>query len=138
MGRAFLGGRFDLGDELLELMIGSEFLQIVVGHQAIGISATRMVIDPENSASPFMDIAAATWKHWVRHANATLLDAVGAPLGTVQALLGHSSSEITREVYLHSLPSDSRAAVQKVEDLLIGPKLTQVVDFEKTGSSLIQ
>jgi integrase len=28
--------------------------------------------------------------HWLRHANATLLDAVGTPLGTVQALLGHS------------------------------------------------
>jgi integrase len=76
--------------------------------------------------------------HWLRHANATLLDAVGTPLGTVQALLGHSSSEITREVYLHSIPSDARAAVQKVEDLVIGPKLTQVVAFAKTVSSLIQ
>jgi len=37
--------------------------------------------------------------HWLRHANATLLDAVGTPLGTVQALLGHSSSEVTRDVY---------------------------------------
>ena len=41
--------------------------------------------------------------HWLRHANATLLDAVGTPLGTVQALLGHFSSEITRGVYLHSI-----------------------------------
>jgi len=76
--------------------------------------------------------------HWLRHANATLLDAVGTPLGTVQALLGHSSAEITREVYLHSIPSDARAAVQKVEDLLIGPKWTQVSEIGKTGSSLIQ
>ncbi|MGA2979617.1 MAG: tyrosine-type recombinase/integrase [Terriglobales bacterium] len=76
--------------------------------------------------------------HWLRHANATLLDAVGTPLGTVQALLGHSSSEITREVYLHSIPSDARAAVQKVEDLLIGPKWTQVVQIPKTVSYLIQ
>jgi integrase len=76
--------------------------------------------------------------HWLRHANATLLDAVGTPLGTVQALLGHSSSEITREVYLHSIPADARAAVQKVEDLLISPKLTQVVENRKLGSSLIQ
>jgi hypothetical protein len=35
--RTFLGGRSDLGNELLELMIGAEFPQIVVGHQAIGI-----------------------------------------------------------------------------------------------------
>ncbi len=76
--------------------------------------------------------------HWLRHANATLLDAVGTPLGTVQTLLGHSSAEITREVYLHSIPADARAAVQKVEDLLIGPKWTQVVEIQKTGSSLIQ
>ena len=62
----------------------------------------------------------------------------GRRLGTVQALLGHSSSEVTRDVYLHSIPADARAAVQKVEDLLIGPKLTQVVEFEKTGSPLIQ
>jgi hypothetical protein len=46
--------------------------------------------------------------HWLRHANATLLGAVGTPLGTVQALLGHSSSEITHEVYLHSIPADAR------------------------------
>jgi integrase len=71
-------------------------------------------------------------------ANATLLDAVGTPLGTVQSLLGHSSSEITREIYLHSIPSDARAAVQKIEDLLIGPKWTQVLQISKTGSSLIQ
>ena len=76
--------------------------------------------------------------HWLRHANATLLDAVGTPLGTVQSLLGHSSSEITREIYLHSIPSDARVAVQKVEDLLIGPKWTQVVQIPKTGSALIQ
>jgi len=76
--------------------------------------------------------------HWLRHAHATLLDAVGTPLGTVQALLGHSSSEITREVYLHSIPADAQAAVQKVEDFLIRPKLTQVVEMAKTGSQLIQ
>jgi integrase len=76
--------------------------------------------------------------HWRLHANATLLDAVGTPLGTVQALLGHSSSEITQDVYLHSIPVDARTAVQRVENLLIGPKLTQVVEFATTGSSLIQ
>ncbi len=53
-----------------------------------------------------------------RHAHASLLDSAGTPLGTVQALLGHSSSEIPREVYLHSIPADAQAAVQKVEDLL--------------------
>jgi integrase len=78
----------------------------------------------------------ANW-HWLRHAFATLLDAVGTPLGTVQALLGHSSSEITREVYLHSIPADARSAVEKVEGLVIGPKWTQVAEEPATASTLI-
>jgi HNH endonuclease len=53
--------------------------------------------------------------------HATLLDSVGTPLGTVQALLGHSSSEITRGTYISSVPEDARKAVEGVENL-IGPK----------------
>ena len=84
-----------------------------------------------------LGLVGVNW-HWLRHANATLLDAVGTPLGTVQALLGHSSSEITREVYLHSIPADARAAVEKVEELLKRPKLTQVPVAWGNGSPLIQ
>ena len=84
-----------------------------------------------------LGLVGVNW-HWLRHANATLLDAVGTPLGTVQALLGHSSSEITREVYLHSIPADARAAVEKVEGLLNRPKLTQVPVSWGNGSPLIQ
>jgi integrase len=82
-----------------------------------------------------------TW-HWLRHANATLLDAVGTPLGTVQELLGHSSSEITRGTYLHSVPAEARKAVERVEELLvetkIGPKWTQVAEERKLATTLIQ
>ncbi len=84
-----------------------------------------------------LGLVGVSW-HWLRHANATLLDAVGTPLGTVQALLGHSSAEITREVYLHSIPADARAAVEKVENLLIGPQWTPIAKIPKTGSTLIQ
>ena len=66
-----------------------------------------------------------TW-HALRHCHATLLDAVGAPLGTVQALLGHASPEVTRQIYLHAIPEEQRRAVERVEKLLIGPKWTQV------------
>lgn len=83
-----------------------------------------------------LGIEGVTW-HWLRHANATLLDAVGTPLGTVQALLGHSSAEVTREIYLHSVPADARSAVEKVEELLIGPKWTQVAEATKVTSTLI-
>lgn len=76
--------------------------------------------------------------HWLRHANATLHDSVGTPLGTVQALLGHSSSEVTRAVYIHSVPADARSAVEKLESVLIGPKRTQNVEIPKLVTTLIQ
>jgi integrase len=77
-----------------------------------------------------LGLAGVSW-HWLRHANATLLDAVGTPLGTVQALLRHSSSEITREVYLQSIPADPRAAVQKVEDFRLDPNGPKLRKFRK-------
>ena len=84
-----------------------------------------------------LGIAGISW-HALRHANATLLDSVGTPLGTVQAILGHSSSDMTRGTYLHSLPAGAREAVEKVEALLIGPKRTQVEEIRNLGSTLIQ
>jgi integrase len=89
-----------------------------------------------------LKLTGVNW-HWFRHANATLLDSVGAPLGTTQALLGHSSAEITRETYIHSVPADARQAVEGVERLfgtsgkLIGPKWTQVPALAETCSQLI-
>jgi hypothetical protein len=49
----------------------------------------------------------------------------------MQTLLGHSSSEMTRDVYWHSIPADARAAVQKVEDLVMGLNLAQVFESAK-------
>ena len=54
-----------------------------------------------------LGLEGVTW-HWLRHANATLLDAVGTPLGTMQDLLGHSSAAVTREIYLHCLQRPAR------------------------------
>jgi integrase len=89
--------------------------------------------------------------HWLRHANATLLDSVGTPISTTQALLGHSSPEITREIYLHSVPADARNAVEKVEKFIedakseseqggqiIGPNRTQLLETAELASTLIQ
>jgi integrase len=132
--------------------LGAKSIEILSARKPAGVNPDALVFSTD-MGTPFdrhnlvnrqlkptcrrLGLTGVGW-HWLRHAHATLLDAVGTPLGTVQALLGHSSSEITREVYLHSIPSDAQAAVQKVEDLLIGPKLTQVVEIEKTGSRLIQ
>jgi integrase len=94
-------------------------------------------------AAKALKLTGVNW-HWFRHAHATLLDSTGAPIGTTQALLGHSSSEITRGTYIHSVPADARQAVENVERLfgtngkLIGPKWTQVPIPPGTGSLLIQ
>jgi len=69
--------------------------------------------------------------HLLRHSNATLHDSIGTTLGTVQALLGHSSSEITRQVYLHSLSEDRRSAVNRLEALIIGPISDPSLGFPK-------
>jgi integrase len=132
--------------------LGARSIEILSARKPAGVNPEALVF-ATRTGTPFdrhnlinqqlkptckkLGLVGVSW-HWLRHANATLLDAVGTPLGTVQALLGHSSAEITREVYLHSIPADARAAVQRVEDLLIGPKWTQVVEIPKTGSLLIQ
>ena len=81
-------------------------------------------------------LPAISW-HSFRHCNATLLDAVGAPVGTVQALLGHSTPEVTRSVYLHSIPADQRRAVENLERLIFGPKWTQIAERQENGKPLI-
>ncbi len=75
--------------------------------------------------------------HWLRHTTATLSDSLGVPLGTVQTLLGHSSQETTRALYVHAVGADVKEAVQRVEDLMIGPKRTQVPDFPELTNTLI-
>jgi integrase len=132
--------------------LGAKSVEILAARKPDGVNPDSLVFSTDKG-TPFdrrnlvnrqlkptckkIGLTGVGW-NWLRHANATLLDAVGTPLGTVQALLGHSSSEMTRDVYLHSIPADARAAVQKIEDFLIRPKLTQDVEFAKTGSSLIQ
>jgi integrase len=83
-----------------------------------------------------LGLKGVTW-HWLRHATATLSSSAGTTLGAVQELLGHSSSQLTREVYLQAVPTDVKNAVQKVEDLVIGPKWTQVPVWPELASTLI-
>ncbi len=72
-----------------------------------------------------LGLLGVTW-HLLRHSHATMLDSVGTPIGTIQSLLGHSTPEITREIYLHAIPEEQRRAVESVERLVFGPKWTQV------------
>jgi integrase len=72
-----------------------------------------------------LGMVGVSW-HWLRHVNATFLDATGAPTGTVQLLLGHSSPKTTRDHYIHSIAAETRLALEKVQDFVIGPNWTQI------------
>ena len=51
---------------------------------------------------------------------------LGESLTTAQAQLGHSGLQTTLEVYTHPIPETQRAAVERLEHLLMdpnGPKL---------------
>ena len=77
----------------------------------------RNLLNRQNKpAAKVLKLTGVNW-HWFRHTHATLLDSTGAPIGTTQALLGHSSSEVTRGTYIHSVPADARQAVEEVEKL---------------------
>ena len=85
-------------------------------------------------AAKKMGLPGVTW-HLLRHSHATMLDGVGTPIGTMQSLLGHSTPEITREIYLHAIPEEQRRAVESVERLVFGPKWTQVQPSTQVASS---
>jgi integrase len=72
-------------------------------------------------AAKQLGISLVTW-HLLRHSHATMLDGAGTPIGTMQSLLGHSSPDITREIYLHAIAEEQRRAVESVERLVLGPK----------------
>lgn len=45
--------------------------------------------------------------------------------------------DIRRHAKLHAVPADAKNAVQRVEDLMIGPKQTQIPDFPEKRVALI-
>lgn len=53
----------------------------------------------------------------MRHTHATRLFEKSVKLKTVQKLLGHSSIEITADIYTHVMDSEKISAVQKLNDL---------------------
>jgi integrase len=87
-------------------------------------------------AAKKLGLLGVTW-HLLRHSHATLLDSVGTPIGTMQSLLGHSTPEIAREIYLHAVPEEQRRAVEGVERLVFGPKWTQLQAPTQTASTRV-
>ncbi len=55
--------------------------------------------------------------HGLRHTYATRLFEKGVPLKIIQKLLGHSSLEITADIYTHIIKGEKISAVQELNDL---------------------
>ncbi len=97
----------------------------------------RMLIPACDAA----EIPRVGW-HAFRHSHATFLSMLGESLKTAQAQLGHSNLQTTLEVYTHSIPETQRAAVERLEHLLLegrmdpnGPKFGIAVN---EGSGKVQ
>ncbi len=65
--------------------------------------------------------------HALRHAGASVLDAEGIPVGTIQKILGHENRSTT-EIYLHSLDGAEKAAMAVFESATTG---THKGDYQK-------
>ena len=91
---------------------------------------------PEARCKETLGPPGVTW-HLLRHSHATMLDSVGTPIGTMQSLLGHSTPEITREIYLHAIPEEQRRAVESVARLVFGPKLDANSFSNASGSQTV-
>jgi integrase len=131
--------------------IGTETAEILAGNCPVAVDALALVfatrerlpLDQWNLLRKHLKPVArkpglpdVTW-HLLRQSHATMLDVVGTPLGTMQALLGHSTPGITREIYLHAIPEEQRRAVESVERLVFGPTWTQVQESEEEDAPLI-
>ena len=58
--------------------------------------------------------------HMLRHTYATSLYRAGVPLRAAQKLLGHSSIQMTANIYTHLEDEDSMAAAGKLDAYLMG------------------
>ena len=56
--------------------------------------------------------------HSFRHLNATLLIGAGADIRTVSAVLGHSQTSTTLNIYAHSFAAQQAAASEAVANIL--------------------
>ena len=63
----------------------------------------------------------ASWLNWhtLRRTHATLLQSAGGSLKDAQAQLGHSKLSTTLEIYTVPIPSQQRAAVEKLCEVLL-------------------
>ncbi len=84
----------------------------------------------------------AWWGSRILHRPATLLSELRESIKTAQAQLGHSSLQTTLEICTHAVPETQRAAVERLEHLLLGGQLdpngSKSPVLEEAGSGRVQ
>jgi integrase len=75
----------------------------------------RLAWDPAVRAA---NLPAGVSPHCLRHSYATWLLDAGVPIQTVRKLPGHESIAATTQIYVHSLSSQDRTAIDQLERLL--------------------
>lgn len=79
-----------------------------------------------NTALPHVNI------HSLRHTNATLQIAGGVPIVTIAKRLGHSSQNVTGDIYAHAVKSANEAAAETLENILTPTKNRETGKNKKT------
>lgn len=74
--------------------------------------------------------------HDLRHSYASLLLQDGAPMIYVKEQLGHSSINVTVDLYGHVRPGANREAVDRLAAVTRGPDVSQNFDFSLTAEPL--
>jgi integrase len=81
-------------------------------------------------AAKKLGLAGVTW-HLLRHSHATMLDVVGTPIGTMQALLGHSAPEITREIICTRYRKNNVAQLKAWRGLYLDPSQSPAPQYQE-------
>lgn len=81
------------------------------------LRADRILADELHPLLETLGIKSAGY-HSFRHANATLLDKIGAPMKVRQHRLGHANAKTTLQLYTHVIDESAVATANRFDDLI--------------------
>lgn len=114
----------------MRLALGSEWKGSPLG-DLVFTNPDGSAIDPRRDWQHWKDLLTRAGVRYVpphgsRHTAASIMLALGIDVRIVQEVLGHSSSQITRDIYQHVAPELARQSADAVGDALWGDKLSAV------------
>lgn len=107
--------------------------------ETLFFNETGSPVDPDNLRSRYfyLIIYAAGLRHFrihdLRHTFASILLAKGEQLAYICQQMGHSSIQVTHDLYSHLVPGYNRQAVDKLDDPGWDAALRKEIDEERSG-----